>query len=154
MDQEIKQAIAEGKILWEQAVITQNDIINTEGSILRDDKRIWDSYLHTWNNDDWLKILLALKDADREHSLYQTELDHIHKIQKILIDYYDMYPRVLDKRDRQMNNKSLAWKMIMIMREAWNRIHQIEIKNQARISKKTDSVKNLYMYHAIFEEKR
>ena len=151
MSEDIKQAAEEGRILWEQCVLTQNEIIREETKVRRDDKRLWDPYLHTWDNDDWIKILLALKQADREYGLLGTEQDHLEKVQKMLIYYYDLYPRVLDKRDKKLDNKSMAWKTIMIMREIWNRIHKIDVSQPVRISKRWDSVKNINTYSKLFD---
>ena len=150
----VQQAIDEGNILWEQCVEIQNAILSKEDALRRDDKRIWDPFLHTWSNEDWVKILLALKDADNKHGLMGTELDHIEKVQNILMDYMDIYDRVMDKRDRKMDNKSTAWKAVMIMREIYNRINKINLKSDLRISHKSDSVKNYKQstYNSLFSQ--
>jgi hypothetical protein len=137
---EIQQAIQEGQELWQALVEVQNAIIKEEDKIKRDDKRIWSPFAHKWDNTDWVKILLALKEADREHGLLGTEADHIEIIQNVLTKYWDYDDRILDKRDD--THKAKTWKMMMMMREIWNRIYKIDIKNDTRISKKSDSVYN------------
>jgi hypothetical protein len=152
--EEIQQAIQEGTMLWQSIVETQNNIILEEGSILKDDKRIWSPYAHTWDNQDWVKILLALKAADREHGLMGVELDHIDLIQEVIIKGWDYDNRILDKRNNE--HKSKTWKMMMMLREIWNRIHKINVKTINRVSTKYDSVKNRPItktstFHTLFK---
>jgi hypothetical protein len=140
-----QQFVECGKEMWGQAALICNDIIRTEGKITIDDKRIWDPFLHTWTNEDWLAILAAWEaEYDENPDMFnwcinkegkKARVNHtvaFNDTVEVLKGYMKKYPRVLDKRDREMDNKRLAWRMIMSMREVWCNLNGLDYASDHR----------------------
>lgn len=139
-DEQWAEFVACGKEMWKEAALAINKIVEAEGDLQKDDRRIWDPFLHTWSNEDWLAILAAWEaEYDNDTTMFNWCVDkegkkrrvpHISTYNEtvdILKHYMKKYPRVLDKRDSEMDNKRLAWKMIMSLREVYNNIHNLNI---------------------------
>lgn len=160
----IQERMDDGWDLWQYIAETQNNIINEGGKIVRDDKRIWHpehgGWLHGMNNDDWITLLLAIEDTqeklESKQRLYNKVFtsvreDTINQVKHTIIERLDPqnqpmtytqplnwqqdYERVMDIERRGLNNKPLAWKMSMMLREMWNDLHDIAITQEVAISK-------------------
>lgn len=160
----MRERIDDGWELWQYIAETQNNIINSGGKIVRDDRRIWHpedgGWLHGMDNDDWITLLLAIEDTqerlEQNVSMYRKAFssvreDTINQVkQKIMerlepvdqaltftqpLTYQFGYNRVMDIERQGLNNKPLAWKMTMTLREIWNDLHDIAITNEVYISK-------------------
>ena len=61
---------------WENFAESLNTIIQNDGKIEKDDRRIWDGFLHRWSNNDWLEIMLAME------YLLEQQPEHYTKFHK------------------------------------------------------------------------
>ena len=134
--------LKEGLDRWQVVAETLNEIILEEGAIDINNKKIWNTILHSWENEDWAVTIMTIGRFYEQHpemfrsfhkDAYVTGLNTLKK-------YMDVHDRVLDKRI----NKKAAWKLIMTMRELWNAAGDIYLPND-RNSKKLNE------FHSIFE---
>lgn len=138
---------------WENYAEALNTIILEDGKIEKDDRRIWDGYLHRWSNTDWLEILLAMEYLLEQQPEHFTNFhkDALQEATQIIVEYKDMIPRVMDKRDSEMNNKRISWKISMSMREVWNSLANKEIKQETRTSLSRSQKAKVSTYNNLFE---
>ena len=109
-----------------------NNIITTTGKkIPKDHKTIWDGFLHEINNDDWESMFQAFKEAVRAHEIDLTDSQEqaFMTAWTAFQKYKNHHDRCMDVRSKTYNNKPLAWKMIMTIREIWNKIAGVDIPN-------------------------
>jgi hypothetical protein len=121
--------------LWEDIATHLNKRVMETGQLQIDDKSIWDPYLHTWSNTDWILIINSLEVLQRHHPEY---FDAGHKniffeIKEIILKHNRTHFRVMDKREIGLDFKSKAWRGIMSMREVWNNVFELDLP----IEKKT-----------------
>ena len=112
-----------------------NDRIRQDGETHKDDKLIWDPLLHKWNNSDWVQLMEAMHDLYAQYPQYfkQSDLSAMRDTIKVLVKGIETNKnRVMDRRD----HKSLAWRMIHVAREVYNRANDIWLPND-QISKHT-----------------
>lgn len=113
--------LAQGVELWGEIAEQLTDIIHEDGKILKDDQRIWRPYLHKYSNLDWRMMLEAAVELHDQHP-EMFESYHIPKLINaviVLTEHYDT-PRILDTK----RYKSIAWAMIMLLREVWVKARQ------------------------------
>lgn len=116
-----------------------NQIIRTSGEIRINNKDIWDNKLHKMDNHVWRGILQTLKELSLEH----PELFKMHHLTAIdeglrtLDKYEDYYDRVLDIKNKRLDNKKIAWKCLMTIREVYNASVGIYLPNDDSSKVKT-----------------
>lgn len=112
---------------WQDIAEALNTIIREEGEITINDPRIWQGYLHSWNNEDWLLVLNAVEGLLEQHpELFKSyHEDAFISARDVLTKHFNTHDRVLDKKPYKRH----AWKMIMTLREIWNRCHDRYIPN-------------------------
>lgn len=122
----------DGLILCEHITQVLNDLIkNTGRQIDRDEPKIWDDFLHQINNDEWESMFMAFKELVAKHGLFLTQ----HQQRKFDEAYATFQKdknkreRCMDIRNRFMNTKTLAWGMIMTIREVVNQAKGLDIPN-------------------------
>jgi hypothetical protein len=113
--------------IWYDIANTLNTIVEQDGEIRIDDKRIWQGYLHRWTNEEWLLLVEA---AYTLHELYPEMFKPYHKTALtntiIALDKGSKNTRIMDSKA----NKTQAWRMIMSLREVWNQACAINLPNQ------------------------
>lgn len=126
-----------GLDLWQEMAELQNQIMERDGSIEKNDPRLWQGYLHKWDNTEWILVLEAMLQLKQQHpelfkAFHEAALtDAI----KALLAGEEESDRVLDKKA----NKAKAWKMIMTMREVWNNAQNAEARQPVKAAKLTAS---------------
>ena len=113
--------IEEGFKIWEECSIHQNNHYDNCNTILPSSK-LWQLYLNKWSSYEWACIVIALEETlEIKPDLFEPyHIDTIESMKKVLLNDND--PMALFK-----NHKKLIWKMIMIMREIWNKMNNIKI---------------------------
>jgi hypothetical protein len=122
----------DGLILCEHITQVLNDIITKTGKqIDKDEPKIWDDFLHEINNDEWESMFMAFKTMIEQHKIHLT-----HHQQRKFDEAYITFQkdklkreRCMDIRNRFMNTKTLAWGMIMTIREVVNQVNKVDIPN-------------------------
>jgi hypothetical protein len=122
----------DGLVLCEHITQVLNDIITKTGKqIDKDEPAIWDGFLHQLTNDEWESIFTAFKLLIEQHSIHLT-----HHQQRKFDEAYITFQkdklkrdRCMDVRNRFMNTKTLAWGMIMTIREVVNQVNKTNIPN-------------------------
>jgi hypothetical protein len=124
MSQELEQGLDH----WHSIAQCLNDEIRKSGEIAIDNRRIWDGYLHRWNNDDWAMILIAFDQLMTDHPnlVKPFHRDAFETAKGVYLDHCDDHARCLDTRQ----TKRHAWRMIMSLREVWNAVNNINLPNQ------------------------
>jgi uracil DNA glycosylase len=119
--------------IWHDIAKTLNTIVEEDGEIRIDDKRIWNGYLHQWTNEEWLLLVEAV------YTLHEIRPDLFKPYHKealtntiITLSNGSKNSRIMDKRA----NKAQAWRMIMTLREVWNRACDINLPNQPSATSK------------------
>lgn len=110
-----------------------NELIRQRGELQKDMREeIWDPFLHTYENYDWICWVLMHEELSQAHPEFYT-LDHINTLRSIrdilerMGDFYD--PIMQHPNTAKYNHKSLSWKAIMHDREMYNRINDIYLPN-------------------------
>jgi len=136
-----EQLIKQGIDLWESLAVTLNNIIEEQGEITINDERIWDGFLHAWDNEDWIKALVAVDMLYEQHPEYFKSFheDAFQTARKLIIGSGGT-ERILDRK----RNKVHAWKMIMTMRELWNAVNEVYLPNNK-------SSRKVNKFHEVFE---
>jgi hypothetical protein len=106
--------------LWQQFAETLRQIRTEQGDIHRDDSRIWDGFLHVWDNEHWTAVTELVIEL-YEHSPRYFEQYHVNTVEdcaKVLVKNQAGHPRILDTK----YHKSLAWRMAMTLDELWQAV--------------------------------
>ncbi len=127
----------DGLDLWQYAAESLNEEIRANGQLQKNNRRIWDTILHNWNNRDYVRVIALMRllmetnpelfSGNNEESIITADLilgKHWNTPtgkQKLWGDD----GRVLDQRDFKHD----AWKLIMAMREVWNKAQGIDLPN-------------------------
>ena len=111
--------------------ILNNIIISTGKQIDKNEKSIWDDFLHQINNDEWESMFMGFKETVAKHRVFLT-----HHQQRKFDEAYTTFQkdkhkreRCMDIRNKFMNTKDTAWAMIMVIREITNQATGIDIPN-------------------------
>jgi hypothetical protein len=117
--------IEKGLVLWQEIAEQLNNIVEEDGTIEKDDARIWQNYLHKWGNVDWVRVLLVIEQLNEHHPEFFKSFheDAYITAREILVKQAPSTERVMDRKA----NKRYAWKMIMTMREVWNAANGINL---------------------------
>lgn len=137
-EQRIQRQTEQGITLWGDISETLNGMIRSNGQIQINNETIWGEYLHKWNNEEWALVLAVLRDLmEAEPGLFKSFHENaVLEAETVLIKYWNEHARVLDKRA----HKKKAWKLLMTMREVWNKARGLDIPNEDS-SKITTKVK-------------
>lgn len=121
-----------GQELCAHITTVLNDIITTTGQqIQKDNKQIWDGFLHQVTNDEWSAMFKAFKHEVEANDICLRP-DQVHKFDSAYTTFKrdsQLRERCMDVRTRHKNTKDLAWGMIMTIREIWNKKQGIDIPN-------------------------
>jgi len=122
----------DGLILCEHITQVLNDIITKTGKqIDKDEPAIWDGFLHQLTNDEWESMFTAFKVLIEQHKIHLTHHQQ-RKFDEAWITFQkDKHKRerCMDIRNKFMNTKTLAWGMIMTIREVQNQVNKKDIPN-------------------------
>lgn len=119
-----------GITLWSTAATTLNDIVYTTGTINKNNRKIWDGFLHSWDNTEWLLVLEALWHLKTEHPelFTRSDVDALKRASESLAKGIELgQTRVMDQSHKLNDNKSRAWRILMVSREVWNRAQGTEV---------------------------
>jgi hypothetical protein len=114
----IDQTIEKGVRLWEQITNAQNHYIITLGNI-PPGHNLYAKYLNKWTLDDWTAIIIAIEEIleIRPDIFEPYQIDTIEKVKELI------------RSNQPLNNhKQIQWKIVMVMREVWNSLNDIDIK--------------------------
>lgn len=122
----------DGLILMEHITNVLNNLITTTGKqIDRDEKVIWDEFLHQLTNDEWDSMFMAFKEIVDKHGILLT-----HHQQRKYDEAYTTFQKDKLKREKCMdilnkfmNTRTLAWGMIMVIREVVNQANKVDVPN-------------------------
>ena len=108
-----------------------NHQIETHGETKINNREIWHGFLHQMNNEVWDGILKLWEELSQQHpELFQNfHLANIAEARKILDTYSPYYDNVLDMKNKHLDHKKVAWKLLMSTREIWNRCCDIYLPN-------------------------
>jgi hypothetical protein len=136
-----------------------NDIIiNTGKSLQKDNKTIWEGFLHRWDNQDWLDMLEgfhAISESSPE-SVRPYHKNNAEMARTAILKNKAKSDRVLDTK----LHKHTAWAMINTFREVWNNLHDKNIPNEDSKIKKskhkvvveqTEEYTRTTIFHNLFE---
>lgn len=133
--------------IWYDIATLLNTIIQEDGEIAIDDKRIWDGYLHRWTNEEWMLLVQAVYELRIHYpdlfAKYHTDALEA-TILALSMGHQDS--RIMDKK----RNKGTEWRMIMTLREVWNRACDIYLPNQPKTSN-IDKLKPQTSFNRLFE---
>jgi len=141
-----------GRILINEITEVLNDIILSTGKTIPiNNTTIWNEYLHKWSNDDWADMLAAFVDmCDARPELVKPFHNHAVESAIMIMHKNSLLknePRILDTKQ----NKKIAWKMIMAMRELSNAHNNINIPNEDMPLRKQVLERKAQIYKDLFE---
>tara|TARA_R110000796_G_scaffold217137_1_gene333183 strand:- start:95 stop:598 length:504 start_codon:yes stop_codon:yes gene_type:complete len=110
------------------AVKMMNDEVIIWGKIEEDWHHFWQTYLHTWTQqdmNDMIEVLYEVNQADDK--MFQQKYGHHDAFERVI--------RILNKPTKKAkrnnldtaNNKTTYWKFVMCMREIFNNIYGLHI---------------------------
>jgi len=120
--------LEEGVKHWSDMAKALNEEILEHGEIQKNNKTIWDNYLHQWTNWEYatvLGVMRDLMDSNPEYFRGNHESAILTAETVLMRNWESEKDRVLDQR----RFKEVAWKLIMTMREVWNRVQGIDLPN-------------------------
>jgi hypothetical protein len=122
---EVTARLEKGLDLWQSFAETQIAIIQDEGSIDKDNPKMWQGYLHKWSNDEWRIVLEAVGELLTAHPdvFKRFQRDAFVKTVQTLLKYESSHDRCLDVK----LHKHVAWKMSMTLRELWQQCHAVKM---------------------------
>jgi hypothetical protein len=136
----------------EVAEMLNGIILSTGKKIQKDNPQIWSGILHTWNNEDWLAMIELLLTVEQEqpNTLTYSHKTTIAEARSTLLRA--THPRQLDLP----GEKKKAWKLLMALRETWNKINDIDCENKDLARPKTDiehtkDYTRITIWHNLFE---
>jgi len=147
---------------WQDLAKYLNNYITHSGQIQRHDRVLWTNYLHKYNNTDWLGIVKTVLDLDEQHPEYldlgNTSLfeDIYHKLKDpnsdLKVERQNIKAkRVMDRAGSVLDlpeNKQDMWKMIMVLRELWCKIQDIDLPNSdLSIGKLDEGGNNIFLFN-------
>lgn len=108
-----------------------NHEIETNGEIKINNKTIWSGFLHQMDNEVWMGVIDVLETLCEQHPALFKHYDekNIEDARRALDKYSAYYDQVLDMRNRHLDHKKLAWRLLMTTREVWNRACDIHLPN-------------------------
>lgn len=108
-----------------------NHEIETNGEIKINNKTIWSGFLHQMDNEVWMGVIDVLETLCEQHPALFKHYDerNIQDARRALDKYSAYYDQVLDMRNRHLDHKKLAWRLLMTTREVWNRACDIHLPN-------------------------
>lgn len=116
-----------GITLWQSIVDAQNRYIVDLGNIPKH-HTLYQRFLNKWQINEWRAIVIAIEEIlEIRPDLFQEY--HIYTIEKI--------KELIRNNQSIQSNKKLQWKMIMIMREIWNALNNIDISVKVVLTKGT-----------------
>jgi hypothetical protein len=124
-----------------------NDIIiSTKRQIDRDEKKIWDGFLHELSNEDWENMFAAFEDLLKTSPSLLTNYQSRKYEEARQIFNIDKHrrERCMDIRNKFMNTKEKAWSMIMVIREYYNATQNKNIPNVDTVEPSTKLAKDKY----------
>lgn len=134
--------VENGVDCWCRIAQTVNKEILDHGAIVEGNTRIW-AILHPFTDDDWRDMLSTFGQFNADHgefvslSEYKTWTDAVEQFEQYhgvlrgdapgysCMDYYQR-----DKRKPKFSTKGKSWNMIMVMREVYCRIGNLNIPNR------------------------
>lgn len=122
--------------LWSKLANDLNNIILSSGEIQINNNYIWQTYLHKMTNEDWKGLLAAMCELYSTHPKYidlNAEKSLKQTIETVLRWEYH-HNRCLDTK----KHKKTAWRMMMTLREVWNRVNDIDIPNSDKSKVKSN----------------
>jgi hypothetical protein len=132
-----KYWIDEGIDLWYEVAHALNEEILKQGKLQKNNKLIWGTILHKWNNLDYAKVLGVMRELmDKHPEMFSGNNDSAVLAAEIILRNNWNRPtgkekmwgpdaRCLDQPEFKYD----AWKLIMAMREVWNKCCDINIVN-------------------------
>ena len=113
--------------IWEDISLYLTQQVQNK-SLSIDDQEIWGKRLHKWSDSDWLLIIGVMERLWTKHpDLFKSfQISAFEQIRDEILKHHRTTPRCMDKRDRNWDNKKLAWKGIQCMREIWCEIFDIK----------------------------
>ena len=114
------------------------------GAIKPNNRSIWRDILHTMENHHWQGVLETLNTLMIQNPEIGN-LDHAHTVEAGLaaLHKWSNYDRIMDMKNHRVNNKPLAWKCLMTIRELYNVCTDTDIPNHDS-SRITNTFKELY----------
>jgi hypothetical protein len=125
-------SLTDGLILCEHITTVLNTLITTKGKQLdKNEKAIWDDFLHQLTNDEWESMFMAFKHLVDKHRILLTDHQQRKFDEAYMTFQKDKHKRerCMDIRNKFMNTKNLAWSMIMIIREIHNLTTNTDVPN-------------------------
>lgn len=122
----------DGLILCQHITDVLNNLITSKGQqINRNEPAIWNDFLHQLNNDDWESMFMAFKQTISKSNVLLT-----HHQQRKFDEAYTTFQKDKHKREKCMdilnkfmNTRTLAWSMIMVIREVMNQVNGVDVPN-------------------------
>lgn len=120
-----------------------NNQIQLAGAIKPNNKGIWQAILHNLTNEQWYAILSTLEELMNKNPTVGN-LGHLNTVETGLqiLNKYQLYDRCLDMKNHTANNKPIAWKCLMTIREVHNAACGIDLPND-NTSRTTNTFKEI-----------
>lgn len=138
--------LTQGNDLNQYITDTLNNLITSTGQQINKNERvIWDEFLHIIDNDNWADMFAAFKDTLDHHDIFLNSIQERRYREALATFERDskLRERCMDVLTKAKNTRTLAWGMIMTVREVYNEKNKITIPNQDRAVKTVKSTKGI-----------
>lgn len=110
-----------------------NDICRQEGGIRRNDPRIWQDYMHRMTLEEWQDLTATLKALHKQSpgSFMDQDLEVLQQADQALVKSELLGKSFVGRPMAALSgNKTIAWRLIMTMREVVNRYNGQYVPNR------------------------
>lgn len=119
--------------LWESLADYLNEQVANK-TLRIDDHYLWNTYFHSFSDSDWLLLIGVIERIQDKHPHYIKgfQISALEQVREEILTHHRTTPRVMDKRDRNWDNKKLSWKAAMCLREIWCQIHGLDLNQEIK----------------------
>lgn len=138
--------ISQGNELNQYITDTLNGLITSTGrQIDKNERVIWDEFLHILDNNNWADMFEAFKKVLETENIFLNSIQERRYTEARTTFERDsqLRDRCMDILNKAKNTRVLAWGMIMVIREVYNEKNKINIPNVDRAVKTVKSTKGI-----------
>ena len=122
--------LEEGMDICQAIAETCNEQIQASGQLQKNNKMIWGTILHKYNNWDWARAVGIMRELMETHpEMFDARQEEaVLTADLILCKHWDQggkLGRILDTKQHKFDE----WRLLMTIREVWNKAQGVNIPN-------------------------
>jgi hypothetical protein len=137
--------LEEGMDLCEEIATICNEQILKNGRLEKNNKEIWGRILHKYNNWDWARAVGIMRELmDTHPEMFDARQDEAVLTADLILsrnwERGGKLGRILDTKQHKFDE----WRLVMTIREVWNKAQGVDIPNDDKSKQKNLSTPKLF----------